>query len=111
MVLLIVARLDPAMAKSNNREGGQGVLIKYGVRLSPRSGHFVRRQFTDPVRVVAFNTLECRANDVSRNIARLIQDRCDIAGNRVPDHVRDFAERLKQIGAFVGRLPLPRARA
>ena len=53
---------------------------------------FPTGQFTDPVRVVAFNTLECWANDVSRDIAQLIQNRCDIAGNRVPDHVRDFVD-------------------
>jgi hypothetical protein len=46
--------------------------------------------FCDPVRVVAFNTLEHWANDVSKDIAQVIQDRCDIEGNRVPDHLRDF---------------------
>jgi hypothetical protein len=53
---------------------------------------FLSGQFNDPVRVVAFNTLEHWANDVSKDIARVIQDRCDMAGDPVPDHVRDFVD-------------------
>jgi hypothetical protein len=47
-------------------------------------------QFSDPVRVVAFNTLEHWSEDVSRNIAREIQTRYDIEGTAVPEHIRDF---------------------
>jgi hypothetical protein len=46
----------------------------------------------DPVRVVAFNTLEHWTNDVSKDTAEVIQARCDIAGDPVPEHVRDFVE-------------------
>ena len=53
---------------------------------------FLTGQFNDPVRVVAFNTLEHWANDVSRDVAQIIQTRCDIAGDPVPEHVRDFVE-------------------
>ena len=53
---------------------------------------FLTGQFNDPVRVVAFNTLEHWANDVSRDVALVIEDRCDIAGEPVPEHVRDFVE-------------------
>jgi len=49
-------------------------------------------QFNDPVRVVAFNTLEHWADDVSQDVAQEIQTRCDIAGDPVPDHVRDFVD-------------------
>ena len=49
-------------------------------------------QFNDPVRVVAFNTLEHWANDVSRDVAQVIEDRCDIAGDPVPEHIRDFVK-------------------
>jgi hypothetical protein len=42
-------------------------------------------QFNDPVRVVAFNTLEHWAQDVSRDIALEIQSRCDIDGHDVPE--------------------------
>ena len=37
-------------------------------------------------------TLEHWANDVSRDVAQVIEDRCDIAGEPVPEHVRDFVE-------------------
>jgi hypothetical protein len=49
-------------------------------------------QFNDPVRVVAFNTLEHWADDVSADIADEIQTRCDIQGDPVPDHVSDFVQ-------------------
>jgi hypothetical protein len=49
-------------------------------------------QFNDPVRVVAFNTAERWAQDVSRDIALEIQSRCDIDGHDVPDTLRDFVD-------------------
>jgi hypothetical protein len=49
-------------------------------------------QFNDPVRVVAFNTLEHWSEDVSEYIAFEIQTRCDIDGEDVPDSIRDFVE-------------------
>ncbi len=49
-------------------------------------------QFTDPIRVVAFNTLEHWSDDMSAEIAREIQTRCDIDGNGVPAHLQDFVE-------------------
>jgi hypothetical protein len=47
-------------------------------------------QFSDPVRVIAFNTLEHWSDDVSEEIATEIQARCDIEGTPVPDHLSDF---------------------
>jgi hypothetical protein len=47
-------------------------------------------QFNDPVRVVAFNTLEHWSADVSEDIATEIQTRCGIEGVAVPEHIRDF---------------------
>jgi hypothetical protein len=47
-------------------------------------------QFSDPVRVTAFNTLEHWAQDISRDVALEIQTRCDIQGTAVPEHVEDF---------------------
>ena len=47
-------------------------------------------QFNAPVRVVAFNTLEHWADDVSQELAEGIQPRCDIEGEPVPEHIRDF---------------------
>jgi hypothetical protein len=49
-------------------------------------------QFNDPVRVVAFNTLEHWAQDVSRDIALEIQSRCDIHGHDVPETLGDFVD-------------------
>ena len=47
-------------------------------------------QFNDPIRVVAFTTLEHWSQDVSEDIALEIQTRCDIQGAGVPEHVQDF---------------------
>jgi hypothetical protein len=47
-------------------------------------------KFNDPVRVVAFNTLEHWSEDVSKQIADEIQTQCDIEGVAVPEHVSDF---------------------
>jgi hypothetical protein len=49
-------------------------------------------QFNAPVRIVAFNTLKHWAQDVSQEVAEGIQTRCDIEGEPVPEHVRDFVE-------------------
>ena len=54
---------------------------------------FMTGQFNEPVRVIAFNTLEHWADDVSEHIAREIQTRFDIQGEPVPEHIRDFVER------------------
>ena len=47
-------------------------------------------QFSDPVRVIAFNTLEHWSRDVSRDIAAEVRSRCDIEGEAVPEHIHDF---------------------
>lgn len=47
-------------------------------------------QFNDPVRVIAFNTLEHWSDDISQEIACELQVRSDIEGAPVPEHVRDF---------------------
>src|SRR5450755_4716417 len=48
-------------------------------------------QFNDPVRVVAFNTLEHWAQDVSKDVALEIQSRCDIDGHDVPEALRTLS--------------------
>jgi hypothetical protein len=53
---------------------------------------FISGQFNDPVRVVAFNTLEHWSDDVSVDIATEVQTRCDIEGVAVPEHIRDFVD-------------------
>ena len=47
-------------------------------------------QFNDPVRVVAFNTLEHWSRDVSQDVAVEIQIRCDIEGFAIPEYIQDF---------------------
>ncbi|HEV3236690.1 MAG TPA: hypothetical protein VGZ25_06850 [Gemmataceae bacterium] len=54
---------------------------------------FLTGQFNDPVRVIAFNTLEHWSDDVSEAIATEIQTLCDIEGVSVPEHVSDFVDR------------------
>ncbi|PWT84218.1 MAG: hypothetical protein C5B56_15955 [Proteobacteria bacterium] len=49
-------------------------------------------RFEDPVRVLAFNTLEHWSKDLSADVAREIQSRCDMDGVPVPDHLKDFVE-------------------
>src|SRR4029453_14905075 len=49
-------------------------------------------QFEDPVRVLAFNTLEHWSKDLSADVVREIQARCDSDGVPVPDHLKDFVE-------------------
>jgi len=48
-------------------------------------------RFNDPMRVVAFNTLEHWAKDISAEIAAEIRVRCDIEGEQIPEYLRDFA--------------------
>ena len=47
-------------------------------------------QFTDPVRIVAFERLGRWSKDVSSELAEEIQTRCDIDAVPVPEHIRDF---------------------
>lgn len=47
-------------------------------------------KFNDPIRVVAFNTLEHWLRNISEEVALEIQTRCDIDGEDVPESIRDF---------------------
>jgi hypothetical protein len=57
-------------------------------------------QFNDPIRVVAFNTLEHWSRDVSEDIALEIQTRCDIQGAGVPLRPSHFRVRLGNSRTF-----------
>ena len=50
-------------------------------------------QFSDPIEVVAFNTLEHWSDDLSQDIAREIRCRCDIDGYDVPAYLDEFVGR------------------
>jgi hypothetical protein len=56
-------------------------------------GDLLTGQFNDPLRVVAFNTLEHWSKEVTKDVAAEIQSRCDMDGVEVPEHVRDFVIR------------------
>jgi hypothetical protein len=49
-------------------------------------------QFNDPICVAAFNTLEHWSRDISVDVAREIQCRCDIDGSDVPQYLASFME-------------------
>jgi len=52
-------------------------------------------QFNDPIRVLAFNTLEHWSKDISEEVASEIQTCCDINGDEVPEHLQEFVERQR----------------
>ena len=49
-------------------------------------------QYSDPIRVVAFNTAEHWADDVSQDVALEIQRRLDLAGDELPSSIEAFIE-------------------
>ena len=50
-------------------------------------------QYSDPVRVIAFNTAEHWARDVTEDVAREIRRRFDLQLSDVPSGLQDFVER------------------
>src|ERR1700735_1303617 len=63
-------------------------------------------QYTDPVRVVGFNTTEGWSRDVSADVAHEIRYRCDLQTRDVPFYLEDFVERYEGRYRDV-QLPLP----
>ena len=49
-------------------------------------------QYSDPVRVVAFNTAKHWAEDVSEVIAREIRRRADLVGDALPSPIAEFVD-------------------
>jgi hypothetical protein len=49
-------------------------------------------QYSDPVRVVAFNTSEHWAEDASEDVAREIMRRLDLAGGALPSSLVPFVD-------------------
>lgn len=76
--------------------GGQGSVDRKTERgdLESVVADLLAGQIGDPIRVVAFNTLEHWSKDLSAEVAREIQTRCDIDGVPVPDHLKEFVEVL-----------------
>jgi hypothetical protein len=50
-------------------------------------------QYSDPVRVVAFNTSERWSEDVSEDVAREIMRRVGLAGEELPSLLEGFVDR------------------
>ncbi len=55
-------------------------------------GDLMSGQYSDPVRVVAFNTAEQWAADASRDVAHEIRPRADLAGDDVAPSIAEFVE-------------------
>ena len=50
-------------------------------------------QYTDPLRVIAFNTAERWSQDVSEDVAHELHRRCDLQLRDMPSGLQDFVER------------------
>jgi hypothetical protein len=70
-------------------------------------------RFQDPIRVVAFNTLEHWSSDISADVALEIQSRCDSDGLDAPQYLASFMEihidpahhQMRRRGSTKRRLP------
>lgn len=50
-------------------------------------------QYGKPIRVIAFNTSEGWSEDVSQDVAREIQHRCNLQLTDAPSHLQEFVDR------------------
>lgn len=50
-------------------------------------------EYRRPIKVVAFNTEERWSEDVSEDVAREIQRRCNLQFSDVPSHLQEFVDR------------------
>jgi hypothetical protein len=53
----------------------------------------LKGEYSDPVRVIAFNTAEGWSRDISEDVASELQYRCDRQGNEVPANLEGFIGR------------------
>jgi len=58
-------------------------------------------QYSNPVRVVAFNTAERWSEDVSEDVARELRRRCDLQMRELPSTISDFVERHEENGTRI----------
>jgi hypothetical protein len=84
-VYLVVDGLDQKDASGRNHEIER-------TDLETVVADLLSGRFNDPIRVVAFNTLEHWSHDISADIALEIQSRCDSDGLDVPQHLAGFME-------------------
>ncbi|MGY4355356.1 hypothetical protein ACVW0J_001849 [Bradyrhizobium sp. i1.7.7] len=50
-------------------------------------------EYRGPIKVIAFNTAERWSEDVSEDVAREIQRRCNLQLSDVPSHLQEFVDR------------------
>ena len=50
-------------------------------------------RFSDPIEVLAFNTIEHWRDNLSKDVAREIRCRCDIEGHDIPVYLQEFVSR------------------
>ena len=72
--------------------GGRCRETKAEIDLETLISDLIAGRFNDPVRILALDTVRCRSNDVSKEIADEIQARCDSEAMPAPEHIRDFVE-------------------
>ena len=63
-------------------------------------------QYSNPIRVIAFNTAERWSEDVSEDVAHELRRRCDLQMRDVPFFLQDFTDRYEGRYRDV-QLPLP----
>ena len=63
-------------------------------------------QYSNPIRVVAFNTAERWSEDVSEDVAHELRRRCDLQVRDIPFYLQDFTDRYEGRYHDV-QLPLP----
>jgi hypothetical protein len=72
----------PAFAETDVSEGDLEIII----------GDLMSGQYSDPVRVVAFNTAGGWSCDASEDVAREILRRLDLAGHELPSSIQAFVD-------------------
>ncbi len=63
-------------------------------------------EYTNPIRIVAFNTSERWSEDVSEDVAAELRRRCDLQMREVPSALSDFVERHEGRDRLTLRLPM-----
>lgn len=64
-----------------------------GTDLETVINDLMRGEYSDPLCVIAFNTTENWSRDVTADIAREIQERCDLAYEDLPAWLEHFVHR------------------
>ena len=52
-------------------------------------------QYSNPVRVISFNTAEGWSRDISADVAAELRRRCDLQMHDIPSNILDFIERYE----------------